>query len=113
MDWARTRSRKMCLALAVGERFGPLGMTNICWVFFLSSFYGMLLNNLRKPEMVRTVGKKTEAPETSLARTSFHPFTQVLNKAIHILPNFSGTLLAQYDIPYSSLTNVKAHLVGG
>ena len=63
--------------------------------------------------MIRTIGKKIEAPETSLACTSFHPFTQVLNKAIHILSNFFGGLLAQYDIPYSSLTNVKVHLVGG
>lgn len=88
-------------------------MTDICSVFFLSNFYGMFLNNLRKPEIIRTIGKKTEAPETSLASTSFHPFTQVLNKAICILPDFFVRLLAQYDIPYYSLTKVKVHLVGG
>lgn len=88
-------------------------MTDICSVFLLSNFYGMFFNNLRKPEIIRTIGKKTEAPETSLASTSFHLFTQVLNKAICILPNFFVTLLAQYDIPYYSLTKVKVHLVGG
>lgn len=88
-------------------------MTGICSAFSLSNFCGMFLNYLRKPEMIRTIGKKTEAPETSLACTSFYPFTQVLNKAIHILPSFFGTLLARYDIPCSSLTNVKVPLVGG
>lgn len=57
-------------------------MMDISSVFFLCNFYGMFLNNLRKPEMVGMVGKNTEAPETSPACIFSSPFTQVLNKAI-------------------------------
>lgn len=95
---------------------GPFGMVEKLLLFFFSClismctfwvFSGASLKNLRT-EIVRTIGKKTKAPQTSLVCTSFNPIKQPVFYQI-TLPHFYLSRIS----PNSNLTNGKVHFVGG